>query len=43
MGMGLYMVCSSALVSLSGWNSGSEMVVPDRAILVSGSAEKNML
>ncbi len=36
------MACSSAMVSLSGRNSVSEMDVPDQAVLVSCSAEKSM-
>ena len=35
------MACSSAFVSLSGWNSGSERVMPVQAVLVRGSAENN--
>jgi hypothetical protein len=33
------MACSIAVVSLSGWNSGSEMAVPIHVVLVSGSDE----
>jgi hypothetical protein len=39
----VYMACSSALVSLLGWNSGSERVIPVQAVLVRGSAEKSLL
>ncbi len=39
----LYMACSSAFVSLSGWNSGSERVTHVKAVLVRGSAEKSLL
>ena len=35
------MACSSASVSLSGWNSGSEIVVPVHDVSESGS-EKNI-
>ena len=38
----MYMACSSAFVSLLGWNSGSESVVPVQAVLVRGSAVKSM-
>ncbi len=33
------MACSRADVSLSGWNSGSDMSVPVQDVLVSGSDE----
>jgi len=39
----LYMACSSAFVSLLGWNSGSERIILVQAVLVRGSAEKSLL
>ena len=33
----LYIACSSAVVSLSWWNSGRDMDVPVQAVSVSGS------
>ena len=39
----LYMACSSALVSLSGCNSGSERVILVHVVRVSDSAEKSSL
>ena len=36
----LYMACSSAIVSLSGWNSGSDIDVPFHDVSVSGLEEK---
>ncbi len=39
----LHMACSSAFVSLLGWNSGNERVVPVQAVLVKGSDEKSLL
>ena len=38
----LHMACSSAFVSLLGWNSRNERVIPAHAVLVRGSAEKSM-
>ncbi len=38
----LWMACSSAFVSLLGWNSGSERVMPVHAVIVNGSAEKSL-
>ena len=38
----LQMAYSSAFVSLLGWNSGSERVIPVHAVLVSGSVEKSL-
>ena len=35
----LYMACSSAVVSLLGWNSGRDMDVPVQVVSVSGSEE----
>ena len=35
----LYMACSSAVVSLLGWNSGRDMNVPVHAVYMSGSEE----
>ena len=38
----LYMAYYSAFVSLLGYNSGSERVIPAQAVLVRGSAEKSL-
>ena len=39
----LYMACSSAVVSLLGWNSGRDMdVLVHDAVSVSGSEENNV-
>ncbi len=38
----MYMAYSHAFVSLLGWNSGSESVVPVQAVLVRGSAVKSL-
>ena len=35
----LYMACSSAVVSLLGWNSGRDMDVPVHDVSMSGSEE----
>ena len=35
----LYMACSRAVVSLSGWNYGSDIDVSGHVVLVSGSDE----
>jgi hypothetical protein len=37
------MACSSALVSLQGWNYGSERVIPVHDVLVRDSAENSWL
>ncbi len=37
----LYMACSSASVSLSGWNSESARVTLGHGVLASGSTENN--
>ena len=39
----LYMACSSAFVSLLGWNCGRERVTQVQAVLVWGSAKKSLL
>ena len=37
----LYMACYRADLSLSGWNSGSDIVVPIHFVVVSGPVENN--
>ncbi len=39
----LHIACSSAFVSLMGWNSGSGRLIPAYAVLVRGSDENNLL
>jgi hypothetical protein len=39
----LYIACSRAYVKLSGWNSGSDIVVPVHDVMVSGSDENMAL
>ncbi len=39
----LYMACSSAVVSLVGWNSGRDMDVPVHDVSMSGSEENIVL
>ena len=39
----LYMACYRADLSLSGWNSGSDIVVPVHDVMVSGSDENMAL